>query len=31
VKVGFHFDADHDSFGLFYGSAIREKVFIVLA
>jgi hypothetical protein len=31
VKVGFHFDADHESLGRLYGNAIEAEVFIALA
>lgn len=31
MKIGFHFDADNESLGTFYGAAIEEKFFRVLA
>jgi hypothetical protein len=31
VKTGFHFDADHESLGLFYGYPIEDEVFAALA
>lgn len=31
MKIGFHFDADDESLGMFYGAVIEEKFFGVLA
>lgn len=31
MKIGFHFDADNESLGTFYGAAIEEKFFRALA